>query len=358
MENTLIKVDIISGFLGAGKTTLINKLLAGPLQEEKVVLIENEFGEIGVDDGFLKETGINIKEMNSGCICCSLSGRFTEALGEVAKQFAPDRILIEPSGVGKLSDVRKAVEEATGDGSLKLHTMTTVVDATKIERYSKYIAEFYDDQVGGASTVILSRTQNLSEEERIQAVERLREINATATMITTPWEELSGAQILEAMEDTDSLQKALLKETAKGEHHEDADDCCDHEHEEDGHEHHHHHDEEEHEHHHHHDEEEHKHHHHHHADDIFVSWGKETPRSYTRDEVSQILEELGQKDSYGDVLRAKGILPCTDGSWIYFDYVPEEYEIRSGVPDYTGRICVIGEELQEKNLEYLFLINR
>ncbi len=334
MGSTAIKVDIISGFLGAGKTTLIQKLLKEALQEEKVVLIENEFGEIAIDGGFLKDTGIEIREMSSGCICCSLAGDFTIALREVAEQFSPDRIIIEPSGVGKLSDVSKAVKDAAEGTSLSLHAMTTVVDAKKIDRYSKYIAEFYNDQVGNASTVILSRTQDLTEEELKHAVEVLRGINPSTAMITTPWDELTGTQMLEAMEDTDALKEMLMRQMDEASE-TDEDECCDH-----GHEHHHDHDEHG--------------HHHHHADDIFTTWGKETPRIYTKEEVEQILKKFDQDKSYGIVLRAKGILPAKDGIWINFDYVPGECDIRFGAADYTGRICVIGEQLNDKKLEELF----
>ncbi len=339
MGNTAIKVDIISGFLGAGKTTLIQKLLREALQGEKVVLIENEFGEIAIDGGFLKDTGIEIREMSSGCICCSLAGDFTAALQETAEQFSPDRIIIEPSGVGKLSDVSKAVENAAEGTSLSLHSMTTVVDAKKIDRYSRYIAEFYNDQVGNASAVILSRTQNLTEKELAHAVEVLRGINRTAAMITTPWEELTGVQMLEAMENTDTLKEMLMKQMKEASEKENEEECSEEDHD---------HGEE-----HHHGQDEHG-HHHHHADDIFTAWGKETPRSYTKEEVEQILKKFDQGDAFGTVLRAKGILPSADGTWINFDYVPGECDIRTGAADYTGRICVIGEQLDDQKLEELF----
>ncbi len=335
MANT-IKVDIISGFLGAGKTTLINKLLKECLQDEKVVLVENEFGEIGVDGSFLKDTGVQIKEMTSGCICCSLAGNFTVALREVAAQFSPDRIIIEPSGVGMLSDVVKAVQSAAAGTAMQPDLLITVVDATKIERYRKYIAEFYNDQVGNAAAVILSRTQNLTEEERLKAVSALRELNPSAAMITTPWEELTGSQILSAAGQNDALKEQLLEEIRKlppREEEDEDEDEDEHEHEHEGH---------------------HHHHHHHDADETFDSWGKETPRFYTEEEVEEILSAFDRDDRYGVILRSKGVLPAADGSWIYFDYVPEEHRIRPGEADYTGRICVIGEKLQEEKLEELF----
>lgn len=404
----MIKVDIISGFLGAGKTTLIKKLIAEVFAGKKIVLIENEFGEIGIDGGFLKDAGINITEMNSGCICCSLVGDFGKALKEVAEQFSPDRIIIEPSGVGKLSDVRKAVEDAAEEAGLQLNALTTVADATKIKMYMKNFGEFYNNQIESAATVILSRTQKLSEEKQLAAAAMIREKNPNATIITTPWDELTGAQILGAMEETDVLAQMLLEETKEHEHHhDDEEECCchgehehHHEHDHEDHEHHHEHDHEEHEHHHGHDHEEHEHHHdhdheehehhhghdhedhehhhdhdedgccchdhehhhdhdghhhhHHHADDVFTSWGKETPRKYTKEEVEEILRGLSDEETYGTVLRAKGMLPATDGSWIHFDFVPEEYEIRTGAADYTGRFCVIGAKLNEAKLEELF----
>ncbi|MCD7763815.1 MAG: GTP-binding protein [Lachnospiraceae bacterium] len=388
----MIKVDIISGFLGAGKTTLIKKLIAEVFAGKKIVLIENEFGEIGIDGGFLKDAGINITEMNSGCICCSLVGDFGKALKEVAEQFSPDRIIIEPSGVGKLSDVRKAVEDAAEEAGLQLNALTTVADATKIKMYMKNFGEFYNNQIESAATVILSRTQKLSEEKQLAAAAMIREKNPNATIITTPWDELTGEQILGAMEETDVLAQMLLEETREHHHDEDEDECCchgDHDHDHEEHEHHHDHDHEEHEHHHDHDHEEHEHHHdhdheghehhhdhdedeccchdhehhhdheghhhhHHHADDVFTSWGKETPRKYTKEEVEEILKALSDEETYGTVLRAKGMLPAADGTWIHFDFVPEEYEIRTGAADYTGRFCVIGAKLNETKLEELF----
>ncbi len=336
----MIKVDIISGFLGAGKTTLIKKLISEVFTGQKIVLIENEFGEIGIDGGFLKDAGINITEMNSGCICCSLVGDFGTALKEVSEKFSPDRILIEPSGVGKLSDVRAAVEKAAPAADLQLNALTTVADATKIKMYMKNFGEFYNNQIESASCVILSRTQNLSEEKQLAAAQMIREKNPTAAIITTPWDQLTGAQMLSAMEDDDALAKMLLEE-ASVDHEEDEEDaCCDHDHDHEGHEHHH----------------DHEHHHHHHADDVFTSWGKETPRQYTKDEVEGILKSLGEEQTYGQVLRAKGMLPADDGTWIHFDYVPEEYEIRSGSADYTGRLCVIGADLKEDKLEELFYL--
>lgn len=371
----MIKVDIISGFLGAGKTTLIKKLISEVFAGQKIVLIENEFGEIGIDGGFLKDAGINITEMNSGCICCSLVGDFGKALKEVAEQFSPDRIIIEPSGVGKLSDVRRAVEGAMEEAGLVLNALTTVADATKIKMYMKNFGEFYNNQIESAATVILSRTQKLSEEKQLAAAALIREKNPNATIITTPWDELTGAQILSAMEGTDVLAQMLLEETMQHTHEEEDDEecCCGHDHEH----HHHDHDDEEcccghdhdedHEHHHHHheegdecccdhDHEGHHHHHHHHADEVFTSWGKETPRKYTKDELEQILKALSDEETYGIVLRAKGMLPAADGSWLHFDFVPEEYEIRTGAADYTGRFCVIGSKLQEQKLEKLFYL--
>ena len=345
----MTKVDIISGFLGAGKTTLIKKLIQEVFAGQKIVLIENEFGEIGIDGGFLKDAGINITEMNSGCICCSLVGDFGKALKEVTTKFSPDRVIIEPSGVGKLSDVRKAVEDAAEEAGLELNALTTVADASKIKMYMKNFGEFYNNQVESASTIILSRTQKLSEEKQLQAAELIREKNPNAVVITTPWDDLTGAQILEAMEQKDVLAQLLMHEEHEHHHHHDHDGecCCGHDHEE--HEHHHHHD---------HDEEcccGHDHHHgHHHADEVFTSWGKETPRKYTRDEVEQILKALSESEEYGIVLRAKGMLPSADGTWIHFDLVPGEYEIRTGSADYTGRICVIGSKMAEDRLSELF----
>lgn len=349
----MAKVDIISGFLGAGKTTLIKKLIQEVFSGQKIVLIENEFGEIGIDGGFLKDAGINITEMNSGCICCSLVGDFGKALKEVTEQFHPDRIIIEPSGVGKLSDVRRAVEDAAEEAGLELNVLATVADAGKIKLYMKNFGEFYNNQVEHAGAVILSRTQRLSEEKQLQAAELIREKNPKAVIITTPWDELTGAQILDAIEGTDSLAKQLMEEH-EHHHHHDGECNCGHHHEEE-HEHHHHHDGEcscg-----HHHEEGHEHHHHHHHADEVFTSWGRETPRKYTKDEIEQILKALSETEEYGTILRAKGMLPAADGTWLHFDMVPGEYEIRCGSADYTGRICVIGAKIEEAKLEKLFLL--
>ena len=363
----MTKIDIFSGFLGAGKTTLIKKLIKDGYQNEQLVLIENEFGEIGIDGGFLKEAGIQINEMNSGCICCSLVGDFRQALTKVLEEYHPDRIIIEPSGVGKLSDVIKAVKTVAND-EVVLNSFITVADASKCRIYMKNFGEFYNDQIESASTIILSRTQNITDEKLAQALELIREHNKKAAVVTTPWDELTGAQILSATEG-----KALL--TADDIHIHDDDEECDdpecechhhhHNHDEDEHEHHHHHhdhDEDEHEHHHHHhghDEDEHEQHHHHghhhhHADEVFISWGKETAKKYTQDEIKAILAALSDSDTYGTVLRSKGIVQSTDGTWIHFDFVPEESDVRTGSADYTGRICVIGSKLNEEALEKLF----
>ena len=357
----MTKIDIISGFLGAGKTTLIKKLLAEAFPGEKLVLIENEFGEISIDGGFLKESGVQISEMSSGCICCSLVGDFNKALRDVAAQFHPDRILIEPSGVGKLSDVIVAVENTVADvPELKLNSFSAVVDATKVKVYMKNFGEFYNNQVESAGTIILSRTQKLSQEKLEAAVAMLREKNADAAILTTPWDQLDGKVILSAIEKV-SLAEELL-EKMRAEH-----ALAEQEHE---HEHHHDHDHEEHEHHHDHDHDEHEHHHdhehgecsdphcfchhhHHHADEVFTSWGRETPRTYTQAEISRILTEL-DSGAYGKILRAKGIVSGGDGTWVEFDYVPGEQEVRAGHPDYTGRLCVIGAELDEARLAGLF----
>ena len=370
------KVTIISGFLGAGKTTFIKKLLEQVYAGQKVVLIENEFGEIGIDGGFLKDAGIQITEMNSGCICCSLVGDFGKALIKVSKEYAPDRIIIEPSGVGKLSDVVAAVEKVKDEAGLELDCFLTVADATKAKMYMKNFGEFYNDQIEHASTIVLSRTQNMDAAKLEASVALIREKNADAAIITTPWDELNGEQILSALEKK-SLMDELLKEALEhsAEHHHDDDDDDD----EDEHEHHHHHhdhdggecccghhhddddDEDEHEHHHHHEDGEecscgcgHHHHHHHHADDVFTSWGKETPHVYTKEEIEDILVKLTEKSEFGIILRAKGMVSGADGKWIYFDAVPEEYEIRDGGADYTGRICVIGQNLNEEKLLKLF----
>ena len=377
----MTKIDIVSGFLGAGKTTLIKKLLKEALADTKVVLIENEFGEIGIDGGFLKEAGIEIKEMNSGCICCSLVGDFGTSLREVLDTYTPERVLIEPSGVGKLSDVMKAVQEAMADRDVELNSAVAVVDACKCKMYIKNFGEFFINQIEHAGTIVLSRTDKLSEDKLAGCVEMIREHNAKATIITTPWDELEGKDILETIEGAKDLEAELMREVM--EHHEEHEHehgpdctcgCHDHDHhhhDHDEHEHHHH-DHEEHEHHHHdhdehehhhHDHEEHEHHHHehhdhdhhhHHADEIFTSWGLETPSAYTKEEINHILAELDKEEIYGLVLRAKGMVPAADGGWIYFDYVPEESNVRDGKPDVTGKFCVIGSELKEDKLAELF----
>ena len=383
----MTKIDIFSGFLGAGKTTLIKKLIAEAFQGEQIVLIENEFGEIGIDGGFLKEAGIQITEMNSGCICCSLVGDFRAALKKVVEQYHPDRILIEPSGVGKLSDVTRAVETIADEEDVKLNSFVTVADVNKVRLYMKNFGEFYNDQVSHASTILLSRTGAASEEKIEKAVAMLREKNPKATIVTTDWNQLTGAQILKAMESEDDFVQALLEQARQTveehEHHHHYDEngvcSCGHHHDEDEdehdheHEHHHDHEEEEHEHHHHdHDEcgcdHEHEHHHdhdgacscgcghdhhHHHADEVFTSWGKETARKYTEAELNFALESLDSGEM-GAVLRAKGIVPGTEGQWFHFDYVPGEHQVRTGAADVTGRLCVIGSKLDEKALDQLF----
>ncbi len=346
----MTEITIISGFLGAGKTTLIKKLLEEAFQGEKIVLIENEFGEIGIDGGFLKDAGIQVNEMNSGCICCSLVGDFGTALREVLDTYAPDRILIEPSGVGKLSDVVKAVENVAGSMDVHIDSSIVVVDGKKCKMYMKNFGEFFNNQVEHAGTIVISRTQSMTDEKLEECAALLREHNAHATMITTPWDELDGKQILAAMHHAE-----LKMEEHEHHHHEE----CGHEHhhheEECGHDHHHEHDEHctcgchDHDHHHHHDHEG-----HHHADEVFTSWGVETAHKYTAEELQQILEELGGSEKYGVILRAKGIIPGTDGGWMQFDFVPEEYEVRGGSPDYTGRLCVIGSGLNEEALKELF----
>ena len=396
----MAKVDIISGFLGAGKTTLIKKLLAEAFPGEKLALIENEFGEISVDGGFLKESGVQISEMSSGCICCSLVGDFGAALKELVAQYTPDRILIEPSGVGKLSEVVTAVQKAAAENSeLQLGSFVTVADASKAKVYLKNFGEFYADQVECAQTIILSRTQKLSQDKLAAVVAQLRERNPKAAIITTPWDQLDGKTILSAIEKV-SLEEELLahiREEHEHHHHHDHGEDCDcgcHDHDHEHHEHHHHeeHDHHHHDHehhhdhgpdcdcgchdhdheheHHHHDHEEHEHHHHdhgeecscgchdhdhhhHHADEVFASWGRETPKNFTREQVEAILEGLDSGE-YGTILRAKGILPAGDGSWLHFDYVPEEHEVRTGPADYTGRLCVIGAGLDEDKLAGLF----
>ena len=398
MERT--KIDIISGFLGAGKTTLIKKLLKDAFKGEQVVLIENEFGEIGIDGGFLKEAGIEIREMNSGCICCSLVGDFGASLKEVISKYHPDRILIEPSGVGKLSDVIKAVQGVAEETGLVLNSYTTVVDAKKCKMYMRNFGEFFNNQVEYAGAIIMSRTDIVDEAKAQAAMELLREINPKAAIITTPIEKLEGAKILEVMEHPVSLEQEMMEEEVCPEcghvhehghhhhdhdhedhehhhdhdheehdhHHHDHEECgCGHDHDHDHEEHeHHHHDHEEcgcghdhdHDHHHDHDHDEcgcgHDHHHHHHADEVFTSWGRETIKKYTRENLEKILETLSETEEYGIILRAKGMLPAEDGTWIYFDMVPEETEIRSGAPEYTGRLCVIGSKLNEDKLAELF----
>ena len=387
----MTKVDIYSGFLGAGKTTLIKKMIAEGYKGQKLVLIENEFGEIGIDGGFLQDAGINITEMNSGCICCSLVGDFGKALTKVINEYHPDRIIIEPSGVGKLSDVIGAVNKVTGP-DVTLGYTVAVVDAGKVKVYTKNFGEFYNNQVETASTIILSRTDSIPQAKLDAAVEILREHNAVATVITTPWSELTGEQLISAMEGKASLAAELAKleserleaeeeEEEHHHHHHDDDDDDD----EDAHEHHHHHhhdddedehehhhdhdghccchDHEEHEHHHHHDEDEHDenctcgchdhHHHHHHADEVFTSWGTETARKFEKQTVENALKALDSGD-YGAILRAKGILPAVDGTWIHFDYVPEEHNVRTGSADVTGKLCVIGSKLDEKGIAELF----
>ena len=406
------KIDIISGFLGAGKTTLIKKLLKDAFKDEQVVLIENEFGEIGIDGGFLKEAGIEIREMNSGCICCSLVGDFGASLKEVISKYHPDRILIEPSGVGKLSDVIKAVQGVEEETGLVLNSYTTVVDAKKCKMYMRNFGEFFNNQVEYAGAIIMSRTDIVDEAKAQAAMELLREINSKAAIITTPIEKLDGKKILEVMEHPVSLEQELMEEEEvcpecghvheHGHHHDH--DHEEHEHHHDHEEHEHHHDHEEHEHHHDHEEHEHHHdhdhecgcghdheehehhhdhdhecgcghdheehehhhdhecgcghdhhdHHHHHADEVFTSWGRETIKKYTRENLEKMLEALSASDEYGTILRAKGMLPAEDGTWIYFDMVPEETEIREGAPEYTGRLCVIGSKLKEDKLAELF----
>ena len=361
----MTKIDIISGFLGAGKTTLIQKLLKEAFKEEQVVLIENEFGEIGIDGGFLKEAGIQIREMNSGCICCSLVGDFGASLKEVISQYHPDRILIEPSGVGKLSDVIKAVQGVQKETDLILNSYTTVVDAKKCKMYMRNFGEFFNNQVEYAGAIILSRTDLIDEKKAEQCMEMLRKVNERAAIITTPIEKLDGKKILEVMEHPVSLQEEMMAEEVCPE--------CGHVHSHD-HEHEHHHDHDhEHEHHHahehdhdheheHHHAHEHDHHHdhcghdhhHHHADEVFTSWGRETVKKYTREKLEHMLDQLSHSEEFGVVLRAKGMLPAEDGTWIYFDMVAEETQIREGAADYTGRLCVIGSDLKEDRLEALF----
>ena len=321
----MTKIDIFSGFLGAGKTTLIKKLIKEAFQGEKLVLIENEFGEIGIDGGFMKDAGINVTEMNSGCICCSLVGDFGAALEEVLEKYHPDRIIIEPSGVGKLSDVIKAVSGVMeSHDDVQMNGYVTVADATKCKMYMKNFGEFYNNQVESAKTIVLSRTGKITDEKLDAALALIREKNDKATIITTPWDEIDGKQILGAIEESNSLEIELMEE-------EDVCPECGHHHDHD-----------------------HDHHHHHHADEIFTSWGFETPATYTTEEVEGFLKELDNEEKYGIVLRAKGMIPAADGTWIYFDYVPEESNVRAGKPDVTGKICVIGSKLKEAELENLF----
>ena len=369
----MTKIDIVSGFLGAGKTTLIQKLLKEALAGSQVVLIENEFGEIGIDGGFLKESGIEIKEMNSGCICCSLVGDFGTSLKEVMETYHPDRILIEPSGVGKLSDVMKAVEDVDMGGEITLNSAVAVVDASKCKMYIKNFGEFFINQIEHAGTIILSRTDVASPEKVQQAVDLIREHNSRAALITTPIVQLDGKEILKTIEDGSDLEKELMKEVlAHREEEHDHEHCHDHDHEHHHHDHEHHHDHDgeecacghDHHHDHHHDGEEcccghdhgheHDHHGHHHADEVFTSWGMETPASYSREKVESILKALKNEEKYGFVLRAKGMVPAGDGTWVYFDYVPEESNVREGKPDVTGKFCVIGSKLKEDALKELF----
>ena len=352
-DNEMTKVDIISGFLGAGKTTFIAKLLKEAFPGEQVVLIENEFGEIGIDGGFLKESGVEIREMNSGCICCSLVGDFGTSLKEVVEKYHPDRIIIEPSGVGKLSDVIKAVKDLHIENEIRLNSASTVADASKVKVYMKNFGEFFNNQIEHAGTIILSRTQNVSEAKLKTDIELIRSLNKDAHIITTPWDDINGKQILDAMENVTNLELEMLAEAAakaaeehEHEHHHDGECGCGHDHD---HEHEHHHD---------HDGEcgcGHDHHHgHHHADEVFTSWGVETPDKYDKETLSEILRKLSETDDYGDILRAKGMLPTPEGKWMFFDLVPEEYEIRDGEPEITGRICVIGAKLKEDALKELF----
>jgi G3E family GTPase len=378
----MTKIDIISGFLGAGKTTLIKKLIEEAFKGEKLMLIENEFGEIGIDGGFLNNSGVEITEMNSGCICCSLVGDFGVALKEALDKYSPERIIIEPSGVGKLSDVIKAVESIKDEAPIKLNSFTAVVDAIKCKMYMDNFGEFFNNQIENANTIVLSRTQKLTQEKLELCVAQIREHNKDAAVITTNWDEIDGKLILAAMERENSLEKELLKEAEEHHHHHHDEDCSCQEHE------HHHHDDkcdcQEHEHHHHdekcdcHDQEhhhndeecdchnhEHHHHdencgchehHHHHADEVFTSWGIETPKKYSKIELDEILKVLAESSDYGIILRAKGIIPCTEGGWINFDLVPGEYEIREGVSDYTGRLCVIGTNINKTKIQELFHI--
>ncbi|HIZ08368.1 MAG TPA: GTP-binding protein [Candidatus Eubacterium avistercoris] len=357
----MTKIDIISGFLGAGKTTFIKKMLEEVFQNEKVVLVENEYGEVGIDGGFLKDSGIEIKELNSGCICCSLVGDFSRSLKEVVETYHPDRILIEPSGVGKLSDVLASVQEMEEYEDIKVNALVTVANVLKVTKQMRAFGEFFRNQVENAATIVLSRTQNATPEKLEACVKELQAVNPKAAIITTPWDEITGEQILNVIEQHNDLLTQMLEE-AKAHHHEehhhdhDHDhDCCDHDHD---HEHHHHEDHDhhhaDHDHDHDHDCCGHDHHDHHHADEIFTSWGKETPHKYTKEEIESIMKTLSETEDYGVILRAKGMVPAQDGTWIYFDMVPGEYELRQGEPDYTGRLCVIGTNVKEDELEKLF----
>ena len=376
----MTKIDIISGFLGAGKTTFIKKMLEEAFVGEQIVLIENEFGEVGIDGGFLKDAGIEITEMNSGCICCSLVGDFATNLNEVITKYHPDRILIEPSGVGKLSDVMKSVIDIEKEQDVKLNALVTVVNAVKAKKQMKAFGEFFNNQIEHATTIVLSRSQNATAEQLEECVKMMQELNDKAAIITTAWDAIDGKQILKVMEGQDNLEMKVLAEHHAHHHHDHDEECTcgchDHEHE---HEHHHHHDHdedctcgchdhdhEEHEHHHHHEHDEHctcgchdhdhehGHHHHHHADDVFTSWGKETPHKFDRARIEEILKIFCDTEDYGTILRAKGMVEGTDGTWIYFDMVPGEYELRDGQPDYTGRLCVIGTDIDDHKLMELF----
>lgn len=343
----MTKIDIISGFLGAGKTTLIKKLIQEAFVGEKLMLIENEFGEIGIDGGFLNNSGVEITEMNSGCICCSLVGDFGTALKEAVNKYSPERIIIEPSGVGKLSDVIKAVENVKDEIDIKLNSFTAVVDAMKCKMYMTNFGEFFNNQIENANTIVLSRSQKLSQDKLELVVSQIKEHNNEAVIITTNWDEINGKQILSAMEKENSLEKELLEEEKHHhdhEHHHDENCSCGHDHD----------------HNHHHDENctcGHDHDHdHHHADDVFTSWGIETPKKYGKDEINSILKSLSETSEYGIILRAKGIIPCVEGGWINFDLVPGEYEVREGASDYTGRLCVIGTNLNKEKIQQLFNI--
>uniref|UniRef100_N2AJZ4 CobW C-terminal domain-containing protein n=1 Tax=Eubacterium plexicaudatum ASF492 TaxID=1235802 RepID=N2AJZ4_9FIRM len=373
----MTKIDIISGFLGAGKTTFIKKMIEEVFQGQKIVLIENEFGEIGIDGGFLKDAGIEITEMNSGCICCSLVGDFDKNLKEVLEKFHPDRIMIEPSGVGKLSDVMKSVIDLEKERDVKLNALVTVVNAAKASKQMKAFGEFFNNQIEFATTIVLSRTQNVAQEKLELCVKQMQALNDRAAIITTPWDDISGDAILKVMEQTDSMEMELLaqarhaKEAAEHAHHHHDHGHDEHEHghghddHEHGHDHaHHHHDHDDHEHGHTHEHDDHEHHHddhghhhghaHHHADEIFTSWGRETPHKYEKSVIEQALKKLSETEDYGTVLRAKGMVEATDGTWIYFDMVPGEYELREGQPEYTGRLCVIGCDLAQEKLVELF----